>query len=52
MIREDTGHEDIIGYRKTFVHPYFNFPSIYNDISVIELGNQKKCVEKCSFFGG
>ena len=36
---DGTAYFDIIPFRRSFVHPYFEF-SAYNDIAIIELGKR------------
>ena len=38
-IRGDSPYEESIQVRRTFTHPKFDFPGLYYDIAVVELGN-------------
>ena len=38
-MRDGTDYKESIEIRRVFVHPGFQFPSLYNDIAVAELGN-------------
>ena len=38
IIRDDTDYQDVIEIRRMFLHPNFQFPSLYNDIAIGELG--------------
>ena len=42
-IREGTVHREEIELRRVFVHPYFKFPSLYNDIAVGENSIKELC---------
>ena len=37
-LRSNTDFAEKIEYRRTFVHPGYKPPSLYNDIAVVELG--------------
>ena len=38
ILRDGTDSKENIEIRRVFVHPSFEFPSLYNDIAVAELG--------------
>jgi len=38
-MRDGTDYKESVEIRRVFVHPGFQFPSLYNDIAVAELGN-------------
>ncbi len=39
ILRDDTDWKENIEIRRVFVHPSFQFPNLYHDIAVAELGN-------------
>ena len=41
LLRDDTDYKENMEIRRVFVHPSFEFPSLYKDIAVAELG--KNC---------
>ena len=38
IVRDGTIYEEKIEIRRVFVHPGFQFPSLYDDIAIAELG--------------
>ena len=38
IMRDGTIYQDVIEIRRVFLHPNFQFPSLYNDIAIGELG--------------
>ena len=43
-VRHGIRDNESIEIRRTFAHPKFDFPSLYNDIAVSELGNHDSTV--------
>ena len=39
-IRDNTEYKEDIEYKNVFVHPSYQFPSLYDDIAVVELGRR------------
>ena len=39
-IRDNSENENIIGIKKLYKHPYFQYPSLYDDIALVELGRR------------
>ena len=40
VIRDGTIYQEFIGLRRVFNHPWFSYPSLYNDIAVGELNRR------------
>ena len=39
-IRDGTEYEEIFEVKREFAHPLYIYPKFYNDIGILELGNQ------------
>ena len=35
-----TSHKEVVEVKRVFKHPLYKFPTLYNDIAVIELGRR------------
>ena len=45
-VRHGIRDNESVEIRRTFVHPKFDFPSLYNDIAVSELGNHDSTIHR------
>jgi len=39
-IRDNTAHKELIEMKKYYTHPHYEYPSLYDDIAVVELGRR------------
>ena len=39
-LRDNTQYKEIIEMKKVYKHPLYEYPSLYNDVAVIELGRR------------
>jgi len=39
-IRDNTAHKELIEMKKAYTHPHYEYPSLYDDIAVVELGRR------------
>ena len=39
-IRDNTQNKELIEMKKAYIHPHYTYPSLYDDIAVVELGRR------------